>query len=243
MAYAQGLAIKQRTRSLLYVWSMLAGVVVFLAGSKGPVLAWVLATAVVLFFADAIAWRKILVAAGLIMAMMGFAESLGLPVLPCGTMKQYLCLTHSVASRLAEIQRLPATGVASPEREVAANWFGYGFGASTRVFDADSGQVKIQSGTLNLFLDLYVELGVIGLSLFLVAVGMLLYHFFRLLCAIPPPEGRALFAAASAVAVVLTVKLMVSAETHTEDLAALVIGLSVGSSVSVPQMGHFQAEK
>jgi len=55
-----------RLRNMFYLWSLLAVVVLFLAGSKGPVLGWVIGVFIVMRFADKQEWVKSLLAVGVI---------------------------------------------------------------------------------------------------------------------------------------------------------------------------------
>lgn len=105
---------------------------------------------------------------------------------------------------------------------------GRGFGASTRSVNTQTGNVEIHSGSLNLFVDLFAETGVLGLGLFIGALALLVAGFFRAIASTDTDTRRFYKSTTGAILLILLVKLLVAADTHTEDLAALFVGVLAG---------------
>ncbi len=105
---------------------------------------------------------------------------------------------------------------------------GRGFGASTRSVDTQTGHVEIHGGSLNLFVDLFAETGVLGLGLFIGALVLLITGFFRAIASTDTDTRRFFKSTAGAIHLILLVKLLVAADTHTEDLVALYMGVLAG---------------
>ena len=233
---AQGMVMPKWARWMLSGWSVLASVIVLLAGSKGPVLGWIVGVVVVLTFAERAIRRVTIVAIMLIMLVPILLGELGAPILPCGTIKQYTCSSYSYPARLEGLERV----FEAPERRGSSGTilnllFGSGLGSSTRFLDSQTGLSENEAGSLNLFVDLYLELGLIGLSLFLAGIGIIFQQFFRCILAWQTIEQRALLGAASGIFAVLLIKLLIAADTPTEDFFALMIGVSIGSSLVMPK--------
>ena len=260
---------EKNLKRMFYASSLLAVVVLFLAGSKGPVLAWIISACFVMLFVDRQEMMRSLAIVGVVASVVGVSALVGHPLIPCGTVKQFIDSSHSYTSRVdlaseaidtfaqrqpsiqsQPIQASPAVPpplvakilpeLANTTPELSKNSYllhmlvGGGFGASTRSVNPETGQMLIHSGSLNLFLDLLVETGVIGTIFFLLALVVLVVTFFRTLLRQDFIDRKLIMATMGGVLMIILVKLMVAAETHTEDLGALIIGLLMGSAVYAP---------
>lgn len=220
----------ERFRNLFYLVSSLAVVILFLAGSKGPVLAWVIGTCFVMLFADQKQWVRSLAVVGAITSVVGISALMDHSLVPCGMIKQYTESSHSYAARANLVREAIGTSAHSDLLHVLV---GGGFGASTRSVN-DTGQILTHSGSLNLFFDLLLETGVVGLVFFLLALVILVVTFAKALLRQDLSDRKPHMAAMGSVLMIVLVKLMVATETHTEDLGALIIGLLMGSAVYAP---------
>lgn len=263
-------------RAFLLTWWVTTSVFVFLSGTRGPVLAWILVMAFVICHLEHTRWLSkvpygilagVLLAAGTLPAIAGYS------VVPCGTAKKLVEPRHSVEMRLAQIKDLlypyvglessemvrPSTGeavrfsatdavrsrggvsdselllekyghirVSAPEWGLGTWLFGKGFGGATRSVDPETGVLRMHSGTLNLLVDFFIETGIIGVTFFVLAMTILIHCFHKAMAATGMHGARQIAVALNAMMLVLLVKLSVSADTHTEDSAALVIGLLIG---------------
>lgn len=281
-ALASGLSLtmaherKKLLRVLLLAWWMVLSVVVFLSATKGPILAWILATAFVFWRGRRIEKLPYAALACLaVIVMVGASSAIaGYSVVPCGTAKKIVEQRNSVAARIASVQDLlapylglrisegvrlrtgeirrstragdivryqagetlprpPIEYMRAKDREAGGlglhDWLvGKGFGGATRSIDYESRRVYTHAGSQNLFVDLFIETGFIGLSLFVFAIVVLWFNFRTTVAAMTPARGHLLLLGVSSMLLVLLVKLSVSADIHTEDSAALVIGLLIG---------------
>jgi O-antigen ligase len=227
-----------RLRNMFYIWSLLAAVVVFLAGSKGCALGWVIGVFIVMRFADKQAWVRSLVVVGVIAAAIGVSTLAGHSPIPCGTVKQYASVQSSYDTRVSLIeggldiffQGLHAS--TSPWQHVLV---GEGFGASARANNPHTGQMLIEAGSHNLFIDLLVDTGGVGLVLFLLALYLLIIGFVRPLLRQDFPHRRLFMAAMGGMFIVDLIMLLVTTTTYREYLGAFLIGLLMGSAVYMTQ--------
>ncbi len=255
---------------LLAWWSILSGFV-FLSGSRGPMAAWLLATAYVVWSGRRIgkmpygALIAVLLATGSLSAIAGYS------VIPCGMTKKFVESRYSVEGRgaiirdrLASYLGLPAGGVirlpdgearrvsaeeaiqyrdgnthslqylavkaGHPEISLDTWLLGKGFGSATRSVDYENRSFQVQSGSLNILFDLFIETGLVGLSLFAFAATLLWQNFRKTMAGTPSGDSRLLVMGMISMMLVLVVKVSIAAETPTEDLAALVIGLLIGTA-------------
>ena len=108
--------------------------------------------------------------------------------------------------------------------------FGKGFGGSTRSVVPETGALRTHAGSLNIFFDLFIEVGLIGLALFVYVAALLWRNFRTTMAGVSSGDSRLLTMSMTAMIIVLLVKINVAAETPTEDLAALTIGLLIGAA-------------
>ena len=258
---------------LLAWWSILSGFV-FLSGSRGPLAAWLLATAYVVWSGRRIgkmpygALIAVLLATGSLSAIAGYS------VIPCGMTKKFVESRYSVEGRVGiirdhlasylglpagEVIRLPdgedlrvsseeamlyrdgdthglqylAVKAEHPEISLDTWLLGKGFGSATRNVDYENRSFRLQTGSLNILFDLFIETGLAGLSLFAFAATLLWLNFQKTMAGAPSGDSHLLVMGMISMILVLVVKVSIAAETPTEDLAALVIGLLIGTA-SVP---------
>ncbi|RJQ48194.1 MAG: hypothetical protein C4528_03280 [Gammaproteobacteria bacterium] len=107
---------------------------------------------------------------------------------------------------------------------------GKGFGGVTRSIDYESGRVYTHAGSLNLFVDLFIETGFIGLSLFVFSIAVLWFNFRTTVASMTPDKGHLLLLGMSSMLLVLLVRENIAAETNTEDVVALMIGLLISAA-------------
>jgi hypothetical protein len=228
MAHAQ----KNVLKMMWYSWWLFTSIVVFFAGSKGPALSWVIATTFVMLLAAKQDTVKSLTVFGITVSLVALSILLGKSLLPCGLVKQYTDSAHSFTTREAVIKE--SLGVVAPkESRVTSsptrNWLtGSGFGASTRSVDSATGEVITHAGSNNLFVDLLLEVGIVGLTLFITAAGILIFGFFSNNAAERDSERKLLHGLMGGALLVLLVKVNVATETHTEDFAPLLLGILIG---------------
>ena len=298
-------------RILLLMWWLVLSGFVFLSASKGPVLAWMIATAYILWRGrrlETLSYRALLGALGALMSAGLLSAAAGYSIAPCGTVKKLEEARHSAEMRVAMIRdrlasylplgaggtvHLPdgksmhlgaedalqyriveqenisfpnrytslenlvadmrhrAGGTAEADshqdgdvpmkagfpRLSPITWLlGNGFGGSNRSINYENKSFVAHAGSLNLFIDLFIETGVVGLLLLAFAVMMLWRHSRDSVFSGAPTDGHLLVMGLSAMALVVLVKINVAAETSTEDLAALMIGLLVGAAM-IPARG------
>lgn len=225
-----------RLRNMYYFWSLLAVAILFLAGSKGPVLAWVIGACFVMLFADKQRLVKSFAIVGVVVSVSGVLALLDHSPVPCGTVKQFTDSSHSYASR-ANLAKDAIDAFAqrqsSKNTDLLHVLMGGGFGASARSVNPETGKIFVHSGSLNLLFDLLVETGVVGLTLFLLAVGILAVTFIRSLLRQNFSDQKLFVAATGSMLIIVLVKLMIATETHTEDLGPLLIGLLMGAAFYV----------
>jgi len=214
-----------RLRNMFYLWSLLAVVILFLAGSKGPVLGWVIGAFIVMRFADKQEWVRSLVVVGVIASAIGVSTLAGHSPIPCGTVKQYTNLGRSYDTRSSLIKGALETNFL----------VGNGFGASARGINPDTGQMLTDAGSHNLFIDLLVDTGAAGLVLFVLALSMLITGFVRPLLRPDFPDRRLVMATMGGMFTVDLIMLLLSTSIYREYLGAFLIGLLMGSAVYVIQ--------
>ena len=112
---------------------------------------------------------------------------------------------------------------------------GNGFGASARGINPDTGQMLTDAGSHNLFIDLLVDTGTVGLVLFLLALSMLIIGFVRPLLRQDFPDRRLVMAAMGGIFTVDLIMLLLTTSTYREYLGAFLIGLLMGSAVYMIQ--------
>jgi hypothetical protein len=222
-----------RLRYVFYTWSLLAVVILFLEGSKGPVLAWVIGVGFVMRFAGKQKLVRSLAAVGIIASVIGGSALSGYSPIPCGMVRQFSAVSHSQITRMNLAGSALDTFISPKSSGWLPKLVGNGFGASNRSVNPETGQILTHSGSLNLFMDMLTETGGIGLALFLLALTLLVVSFVRDMRRQSSGDWRLLMPAMGGVLIIVLVKLMVAAETHTEDLGALLIGLLMGSAVYV----------
>lgn len=264
-------------RAFLLTWWVITSVFVFLSGTRGPVLAWILVMAFVIWSTRRLSKVPYGILAGVLLAAGTLSAIAGYSVVPCGMAKKLVESRHSVEMRLAQIKDLlyPYVGlessemvrlstgevarfsttdaarsrggvsdsellaekyghirVSGPEWDLGTWLFGKGFGGVTRSVDPETGVLRTHSGTLNLLIDFFIETGIIGVTFFVLAAAILIHCFHKAMAATGMHGARQIAVALNAMMLVLLVKLSVSATTHDEDLAALMIGLLIGLAVA-----------
>ena len=254
-----------RLRNMFYLWSLLAVVVLFLAGSKGPVLGWVIGVFIVMRFADKQEWVKSLLAVGVIASAIGVSALMGYSPVPCGTVKLYTAdvqrsydtrvdLLQGVLNRASDDKRVSLNegAVETYSRDLSAKiapeqWLhvllGDGFGTAARRIGPDTGstlahyleQTLAEAGSHNLFIDLLVDTGWVGLVLFLLALSILIIGFVRPLLRHDFPDRRLVMAAMGSTGMVVLIMLLLTTSTYREYLGAFLIGLLMGSAVYMSQ--------
>lgn len=292
-------------RILLLTWWLVLSSFVFLSASKGPVLAWLVATAYVLWRGrrlETLPYRMLPAALGVLVSVGLLSAAAGYSIVPCGMVKKLGEARHSAEVRIAMVRdrlasysplkacetvylsdgkpvHLSAEGailyrivekenIDSPNRYMPladlvadmlhradgsaksgpcpdgdvsmkagvprlslVTWLlGNGFGGSNRSIDRGNKSFVTHAGSLNLFIDLFIETGAVGLLLLAFAVMALWRHFRNSVFSEVPADGRLLVMGLSAMALVVLVKINVAAETSAEDLAALMVGLLVGAA-------------
>lgn len=290
MSYGEG---NNRRVYLLAWWLVLAGFT-FLSASKGPILAWMIATAYILWrgsWLETLSYRTLVGVVGVFIALGLLAAATGYSIVPCGTVKKLVGNRFSADVRVAMIRdrlgsylpieegvivnlpdgravRLSAENalqyrileeearqrrssvlsrskhlmdfaearqlaVRGPAKGDMHKWlFGEGLGGSNRSVDYKNKSFQVHAGSLNLFIDLFIETGVIGLLLLAFAVTVLCRHFQNSVLSEAPTNGGLLAMSLGAMALVVLVKINLAAETPTEDVAALMIGLLVGMATT-----------
>jgi hypothetical protein len=96
-----------------------------------------------------------------------------------------------------------------------------------------SGALLTHGTSHNLFLDLLVEVGVIGFALFGLMLTLLIRFFFRDLSLIESSERKFLGSIMLCTLLIVLVKANVAAQPYVEDLMALILGVLIGSAVSL----------
>jgi hypothetical protein len=261
-------------------WWFLMSAVVFLSGTKGPIIAWLLATTFVILKGRQHdkelrkTFGYFFLGTGSLFTIVGAIT--GSSIIPCGLIGKIGESRHSIEARTARIQDILApyirlqsnqnvhlpngekkivgaedaffhrTGqTLSVDSSVRAiikpgysstnlrTWlFGRGFGSANRNVDVKEQVLDIRAGSQNILLDLFVETGGFGLLLLVSAVTVLWINFRKVTAAMAPAEGNMQFVGMASIMIVLLVKVNVAADTPTEDLAALVIGLLIGATVT-----------
>jgi hypothetical protein len=224
-----------RLGNMFYLWSLLAAVILFLAGSKGPVLGWVIGAFVVMRFADKQERVRNLAVAGVMATAIGFATLAGYSPLPCGTVKQYAeNVGGSYDARMYLYREALETDSTAPR-----SWLrlvvGDGFGASATRNNPHTGEPLTYSGSHNLFLDLLVDTGFVGLILFVVALSILIRRFVQPLLRQDFPDRRLFMAAMGGTFIVSLIMLLTTTSTYREYIGAFLIGLLMGSAVYMVQ--------
>lgn len=215
-------------RASLLTWSAILSAVVFLSGSRGPVLAWVLVSAFVIWNTSRLSKIRYGMLTGILLAAGAIYTSTGYSVVPCGMIEKLTESRHSIETRLALINDFSL----SVQGWGLDTWlFGKGFGGSIRSVDSETRVVRMHSGTLNLPIDLFIETGIIGVTFFVLAMVIMIHYFHRTIVATGVGGVRQIAVALNAMMLVLLVKLTVASDTPTEDLAALMIGLLISLSV------------
>lgn len=211
---------------LAFGWWILTAILVVLAGSKGPLLAWLVGIGAAFYFMNGMKVTRYALISLTAMALVITVSGAFNAKWSCGLVRQYAESAHSYTTRM----RL-ATAVLNEStvlREVdTLHWIvGAGFGASTRTMDGANGTVTLHSGSHNLVLDFLQETGVIGVLLFLAGVGICIRQSTYAIRRTPQCEWRHyMMTLFTVVLSVLFVKLSVATETHTEVFAPLFLGL------------------
>ncbi len=120
---------------------------------------------------------------------------------------------------------------------------GDGFGTAERRIDPDTGstvghytkQELALATSHNLFIDLLVDTGWVGLVLFLLALSILIIGFVRPLLRHDFPDRRLVMAAMGSTGMVVLIMLLLTTSTYREYLGAFLIGLLMGSAVYMSQ--------
>jgi len=223
------------SRRIFYFCSVFAAVILFLAGSKGPVLGWVIGIFVVMGLADNKARIRSLVLACVIALAMGISTFLGYSPIPCGTVRQYVESYHeSVDVRTGLAEEAMGVAIQRPSAKAAPllhMLLGSGFGASSMMIDPDTRQMLVHAGSHNLLIDLFVDTGLAGLALFLLALTILIKDFFRPLLIEDFPDRMLLIAAMGGTFIVVLVMLLLTTSTYREYFGAFLIGILMGSPV------------
>ena len=204
--------------------------VTLLAGSKGPVIGFACGLILVMLYANRLSWIRCSIFAAGIASAVGVSSLAGYSLIPCGTVAQYTAnVSHSISTRNS--LHAGALNIFLKNRDINTILFGYGLGKPATATDPEKGGQLKHSGSHNLFLDLLVDTGVIGLSLFLFAIYLLLGRFISSLKRVSSYNNALIMTATSGSLIVVFVMLMFATSTYREYLGAFLIGLLVGSDI------------
>jgi O-antigen ligase len=206
-------------KAIFIFWWFLMAILAFLTGTKGVMIALVAGMFIILFFYKKEALKRITIMFAFLFFLMAL---FGASIIPCGTVKKYQDIKHSVITRLNEMSRVNEMRKA----DLHSYLLGRGFGASTQKFEG--GKLVPSSSSLNLFLDILADTGIIGLVLFLSSVFILMMAMFRALKINAADDARIMIAVFFIILIILIVKLNISTSTYDEDLLALLIGVMIG---------------
>lgn len=215
-----------KVRNTGIVWSLFCFYIVILSGSKGPVVGCLLAMVFSAFFVErAHIKRSLFVLGGVSFVSLVF-YLINYSIMPCGAFLSLMNVAHSFVARGVHIGYVMEAIQRGTFSDVL---LGQGYGAATRSFHQDGGVVQYHAGSHNLFIDLLLETGAVGLLLFVFALGLLIYNFFRSLGKFGKSEDVIFFKTImGSVLIITAVKLSVHSETYAEDLPAMLIGILIG---------------
>jgi hypothetical protein len=210
----------RRAKLALCLWWVVVSVVVVLAGSKGPVLAWLLATGYLFlrYRQEAIRCATALAAVIFVIALLCMFDR---TLVPCGVLHQYLNSGHSFVSRADMFSQ----AMNDYKSSAHIGLFGGGFGAATRSVDPTTGSFILHAGSLNLFVDILLDTGVFGLALFIAGIGGALYCFMKATRARYDESVSYIRYAIIGMLIIVIVRANIAADTYGDDLTALTIGI------------------
>lgn len=179
-------AVYESKRAIAFLYYLVASIFLFLciiAGSKGPVAAISLA----MLFLFIRGGRKMMFK----LAAYGLSFAILSAVLPrlygCDGGLQSIFKSSITTTQSSISVRTDLAKAEFKKTEESHNLFGGGLGSSLALtestfLDPITNKPRIimsSSGSHNLFLDLYVDLGAIGLSIFLLGLSVLVFFFFK----------------------------------------------------------------
>ena len=176
---------------------------------------------------------------GAIASAIGLLTLAGYSPIPCGTVKLY---TESFGGSYDTRESLIKGVLETYSRDLSAKtspWLhvllGDGFGTSVRVINTNMGEMLADAGSHNLFVDLLLDTGGVGLVLFLQALTILVIGFVRPLLRRDYPDRRLVMAAMGSMFMIDLIMLLLTTSTYREYLGAFLIGLLMGSAVYMIQ--------